>query len=133
MKQFKKSALNWWNNFVYRVQNQGEDKWSLMHEHSILVINKNALEVSRVRFDEVVSITTYKKDFVTYDPVFLCFLDKNGRTVEIWEDMTGFHSFVCHELERYFDVESAWFANVNRGTFAENRREIWRLKIDGGV
>lgn len=127
MKQLKKSTLDWWNDFAHRVKNKGVDKWSVTCENNNLVVNKNDREVSKVRIDEVVSVTTYKKDLVTYDPVFLCFLDKNDCTLEVWEGMDGFDSFIRNELGRYFDVEPDWFANVNKGAFAENRRVIWKL------
>ncbi|WP_115718156.1 hypothetical protein [Gallaecimonas mangrovi] len=127
MKQFKKSTLDWWNDFMHRVKNKGEDTWSVTCKNNYLVVSKNDREVSKVGLDEVVSVTTYKKDLVTYDPVFLCFLDKYGCAIEVWEGMDGFDSFICNELGRYFDVEPDWFANVNKGAFAENRRVIWRL------
>jgi hypothetical protein len=127
MKQFKKSTSSWWNDFKHRVKNKGEDAWSMTCDGSDIIIAKNDRESSRVRLDEIVRITTYKKDLVTYDPVYLCFLDKNDYEIEVWEGMDGFDSFIRDELSRYFDVEPDWFISVNRGAFTENKRVIWRL------
>lgn len=96
-------------------------------EHNNLIVSKNNREIAKLKLDQVVCVTTYKKDLVTYDPVFLCFLDENDCSIEVWEGMDGFDSFIGNELGKFFDVEPDWFASVNKGAFAENRRVIWKL------
>lgn len=119
--------LHFWNDFVHRVKNKGHDTWAVACKNNSLLLIKNNREISKLNVDEIIEVITYKKDFLTYDPVFLCFVDKHGRTIEICEDMDGFDYFINNELAKHFDVEVDWFARVNKGAFAENRRVIWKI------
>lgn len=126
MKTFKQDVHNWWNDFIHRIKNKGKDEWSVICDGTSLVIEKNELEISRIGFDAIIRITAYRKDLLTYDPVYLCFTSKEGCNFEIWEDMTGFNFFISEELNKYFHVEPDWLIKVNNNTFTENRHVIWK-------
>lgn len=127
MKEINKIISDWFNDFVHRAKNKGEDKWEVTCENKRLVVKKNNRKVSAIKLDEVVSVTTYKKDLVTYDPVHLTFLDRSNCSIEIWEGMDGFDDFIRNDLVGNFDIDPDWFVNVNKDAFAENRRVIWKL------
>lgn len=125
MKQLKMKAMDWYSDFLYRVKNRGEDKWSLVCNDGRLELLKNNRKVTVVELSDIVRITSYKKDLITFDPVCLHFLDKHGISLEIREDMDGFKKFINEQLNNYFDVESGWLLLVNKGSFTENDRVIW--------
>ena len=81
--------------------------------------------LTSVQWADVARISTYKYDLFSVDSVCLLFELTGNRSVEVWEEDSGFRGLADH-LHDYFDeVPIDWFEVVVQPPFATNARLLY--------
>lgn len=91
--------------------------WSIMKSEKLLV---------NVRWSDVLSVTAFKHDLLTYDNICLAFETADG-WVEVHEEMQGYDELI-EAAERHlpsFPVRLEWYGDVMLPPFETCERVLW--------
>ena len=75
------------------------------------VLTKGDQRLFTVRWDEIREIVAFKRDFLTWDCVFLAFrVDADDRYLEVNEEIPGFILLSDEMMSRFPMIPADWFA-----------------------
>lgn len=84
-------------------------------------------KTTRLRWDDIERIHTYKRDLLTIDCVYLAFTTEDG-IIEIAEDAKGY-SDVLKKLENHLGITSEWMLAVMAPPFETNLMQIYPATV----
>ena len=93
-----------------------------------ITLDNESAEIS-IRWDQMTSVVTYKRDEFTTDCICLAF-EVAGRWYEIHEGMNGWHEAmeaIPSQLPG-FPPKEEWLNEVAQPPFALNKKELWRKR-----
>ncbi|QYJ72351.1 hypothetical protein K0H59_04650 [Shewanella sp. FJAT-51649] len=114
-------------SLLFRIKSGGEDIFEIKVNNKSIYLFKNNMAITVIDWDNICSITAFKQDNLTVDPVVLCLCHspdtKHGTAFN--EFMSGFDTLVSEINERY-GLECDWLNRVNLGAFKKNLEVLWQ-------
>ncbi len=82
-------------------------------------VDRDEVEIFRVRWEEVLEIVTFKRDLLTTDCVCLAFrCSERNVYSEVNEEIPGFAQLIDELPYRFAAIDSEWFNKVTQPPFA---------------
>ena len=98
-----------------------------------LVLDENGFHLLKdtqrhiaLRWADVRTIQTYKRDLLTVDSICIAFEVADDEWIEIRDDMAGFDDVTLQMEELFSGVPEDWYSVVVLPPFATNERTLWR-------
>ena len=108
-----KTATEW------RIEIRVDDKGAWIYKNDELVVG--------IEWADIVEISAWKLDRLTYDPIYIYFRrsedEKDGIGFE--ELVDGFDDLV-EEMGKRYSIGHDWVTRVNKGAFAPNYEVLWK-------
>lgn len=89
------------------------------------------VETKRFRWDDVVSVFSYKVDCYSCDLIYVAFTLTSGVHVRVHEEMEGYESLIAEMQRRCTGYRKDWWRAVAIPAFEENLTIVWKRKEQG--
>lgn len=111
----------------FRLSHRGRDEWKVRADGSRIIVQKNGRDKDSIAWSEIVSISAYRADKLTYAPIRLVFTGNDHHSVMVEELMEGFEELVTMVTSRLPEPKRHWRSEIEHGeAFDGNPSVLWR-------
>ncbi len=119
---------SWWRRSRnhWRQAQAGEPAIEIDQTGFRLLCRRTASRLASVRWADIRSIHTFKRDLFSYDIICVGFQTAQDDWIEVNEEMPGFSKLAFEEMPRRFDLrDREWYQSVMLPAFETNHAVIW--------
>ncbi|MCG3136999.1 MAG: hypothetical protein HJJLKODD_00840 [Phycisphaerae bacterium] len=131
LRQFIAEAKNPENKARLRRECEKEYGRLILNECGFYLLKNGQCEIA-IRWTDVHTIQTFKRDYFTYDMICLAFEIGKNEWIEIWESMVDFMKVTAKMHEEFSTIPQGWYTVVMFPAFEPNCRILWRREFDNG-